>query len=307
MVDNNMSQSTMIQGIPSPAPKQAGNPLAKHLRQPKIYIKLPSGGNYWPKGALEISENGEYPVYAMNAKDEITFKTPDALLNGQATVDVIQSCMPNVKDAWQAPSIDIDVMLVAIRMASFGQMLDMSGKIPGTEITKDFQLNLQTVLDNYYVQQFEDTFKIDGFTVQMKPVSYMTMTQQTVKAFEEQRIFSIVNDDDTNPAEKLARFQKAFKNLTDMNVGVIVDSVIAIQPDGESDAVTNKIFIKEFIEGTEASIYNQIADHITKMRTRFTQQPITVNATEEEIKNGAPKTFEMPIVFDQSNFFGSGS
>ena len=31
--------------------------------------------------------------------DEITFKTPDALLNGQATVDVIQSCIPNIKDA----------------------------------------------------------------------------------------------------------------------------------------------------------------------------------------------------------------
>ena len=28
---------------------------------------------------------------------------------------------------------------------------------------------------------------------------------------------------------------------------------------------------------------------------------------EEEIKAGAPETFEVPITFDQSNFFGSGS
>ena len=89
----------------------------------------------------ETPESGEYPVYAMTAKDEILFKTPDALLNGQATVDVIQSCMPNVKDAWKAPSIDMDAMLVAIRMASYGELLPMKGMIPGTDIEKDFDLN----------------------------------------------------------------------------------------------------------------------------------------------------------------------
>ena len=301
MVDNNM-----IQGVPSPA-QPAGNPLAKHLRQPKIYIRLPSKGTYWPKNAINMPENGELPVYAMTAKDEITFKTPDALLNGQATVDVIQSCIPDIKDAWQAPSIDIDTMLVAIRMATYGQMLDMSGKIPGTEIQKDWQMNLQNVLDSYYAQEFVDTFQIDGFKIQMKPVSYKTMTSQTVKAFEEQRIFAIVNDNDTNPAEKLQKFQQSFKNLTELNISVIIDSVVAIQPDGDPEAVVNPIHIREFLEGAESSIYNQIADHITKMKDKFTQKPVKLEATAEELQQGAPKTYEMPIVFDQSNFFASGS
>ena len=135
------------QGIPMAQPQ--GNPLAKHLRQPKIYIKLPSDGEYWPGKSLEKTENGEYPVYAMTAKDEITFKTPDALLNGQATVDVIQSCLPSIKDAWQTPSIDLDAILIAIRMASFGDMLDMSIKVPGTDIDKIFSLtynNYMTVI-----------------------------------------------------------------------------------------------------------------------------------------------------------------
>ena len=30
---------------------------------------------------------------------------------------------------------------------------------------------------------------------------------------------------------------------------------------------------------------------------------MTVQATDEEIEAGAPKTFEVPISFDQSNFF----
>ena len=40
-------------------------------------------------------------------------KTPDALVNGETTVEVIQSCMPNIKDAWKIPVIDLDVILIA--------------------------------------------------------------------------------------------------------------------------------------------------------------------------------------------------
>ena len=91
------------------------NPLSMFMRQPKIYIKLPSGGLFWPNGSLELSETGEYPVYSMTAKDELMLKVPDALMNGQAIVDVIQHCVPNVKNAWKIPTIDLDIILIAIR------------------------------------------------------------------------------------------------------------------------------------------------------------------------------------------------
>jgi len=232
------------------------------------------------------------------------FKTPDALLNGQATVEVIQSCMPNIKDAWQTPSIDLDAILVAIRMASFGETIDLSATVPGTEITKDFQLNLQTVFDNLISTEYVDTFQIDGFKVQIKPATYQLSTQQAIKAFEEQRIFSTVNDDSLDDGLKLERFQKSFANLTDININAVVANVVAIQPDGDDEAVTNPKYLREFLEGAEAKTYNQIADYIKEQKERFTQKPLQVTATPEEIEAGASKVYEIPIVFDQSNFFG---
>ena len=99
--------------------KQSGpNPLQKYFRQPKIYLSLPSKGHWYPEGAIEMTENGELPVYAMTAKDELAFKTPDALLNGQSVVDVVKSCLPNIKDPWLMPSIDVDAILIAIRIAT---------------------------------------------------------------------------------------------------------------------------------------------------------------------------------------------
>jgi len=70
------------------------NPLINYFRQAKIYLTLPSGGKYYKEGSLELTESGELPVMPMTAKDELALKTPDALLSGQATVDLIQSCIP---------------------------------------------------------------------------------------------------------------------------------------------------------------------------------------------------------------------
>ena len=71
------------------------NPLSKYFRQPSVYVGLPSGGNY-PPTVMERSQTGEISVQPMTARDEVIFKTPDALMNGQGVVDVIQSCFPHI-------------------------------------------------------------------------------------------------------------------------------------------------------------------------------------------------------------------
>jgi hypothetical protein len=62
----------------------SNNPLQQYFRQPAIYVQLPSQGKFYPAGTLNPSTTGEYPVYPMTAIDEITYRTPDALFNGQA-------------------------------------------------------------------------------------------------------------------------------------------------------------------------------------------------------------------------------
>ena len=239
----------------------------------------------------------------MTAKDEITFKTPDALLNGQATVDVIQSCIPSIKDAWQTPSIDIDTILIAIRRASYGEKMAMTASVPKTDITKDFELNLQTLFDNYMSKEFVHTFQLDGFKVQIQPLNYKTITEGMIKAFEEQRIFAVIDDNTIQNQEKLKQFQTSFSRLTELNVQTLIKSVVAIQPDGSEEAVVNPVHIKEFIENTDAKVFNQIKDHIESQKKQFEQQPLSVEADDDEIAAGADKTYTVPIVFDQGNFF----
>ena len=120
------------------------NPLNKYFRQAAIHITLPSNGDY-PPHVITPSATGEFPVMPMTAKDEIKFKTPDALMNGQGVVDVIQSCCPDIKDAWQIRSHDLDTILIAIRIATYGERAEDRFCISSKEDTpfiKKEELNL---------------------------------------------------------------------------------------------------------------------------------------------------------------------
>ena len=109
---------------------QTSNPLRQFFRQPAVYIKLPSDGQFWPDKAISMTDNRELPVLPMTAIDEITYRTPDALFNGQAVISVIQSCIPAIKNAWDMPGMDTNAVLVAIRIASYGHAMRISSTCP---------------------------------------------------------------------------------------------------------------------------------------------------------------------------------
>ena len=279
------------------------NPLSKYFRQPKIYIRLPSSGNFYPVNALEKTETGEYPVYAMTAKDELIMKTPDALLNGQATVDVIQSCIPNIKNAWLVPSIDLDAILVAIRLATYGEKLDLNVRLPGIDETRTYEMDLRTVLDKLLNAAYDSEVRInDEITAIIRPLTYKEFTQTAIKTMEEQRIFSIVNDDKIDDQRKLEIFTNSFKKLTDINIGMVSQSIVKIvTPDGETD---DPKFIKEFIDNADKEFYKSIMDHLEIEKKKFSIDDQKIITSEEDRAAGAPETVNVPVTLDISNFFG---
>jgi len=288
---------------------QQANPLSKYFRQPKLYIQLPSQGKYYAPEAIDFPESGELPVYSMTAKDELIFKTPDALLNGQATVDVIQSCIPNIKDAWKMPSIDLDVCLIAIRLATYGEMMTLTLKTPVTGEEKEMQVDLRQLLDNFANLEYSNTVMMPEMTVSLRPLTYREFTTGALKTFEEQRIFNIVNDDKISEEDKLQAFTNSFAKLTELTVdmmckGIQTITIPATEEDEDPTVVTNSKHILEFVKNADKQFFNQVQKHLEGEREKFAIRPLTAEATPEEIEQGVPETYEVPITFDQSNFFG---
>lgn len=153
-------------------------PLEKYYRQPAVYIKLPSGGKYYDKTVFTPTQTGEIPVLPMNAKDELSFKTPDAMMNGQATVDVIKSCVPNFLDPWKMVNYDTDVVLLAIRIATYGETMNIKYRTPVTGDEMEHTVNLPALLEELAKVQIKDEVTTSkGFKITMEPLTYTTLTK----------------------------------------------------------------------------------------------------------------------------------
>ena len=277
------------------------NPLQKYFRQPKIYLSLPSNGKYYPAGSLEISETGEYPVFPMTARDEIMIKTPDALLNGEATVSVIKSCIPAIKEPFNMPAMDLDACLIAIRIATYGEKMDININVPVTNEEKAFDLDLRVMLDQFTNVTYDSIVQMDDLSIELKPLTYQEFTNTSKATFDEQRIFNVLNDSNVSENDKLSSFTESFRKLTDLTISTLEMSIASITM-GE-DVVTDRNHIKEFIANTDKGLFEKVTNHIEAQRGKFQIKPLIVDATPEELEAGVPATYEVPVTFDQSNFF----
>lgn len=280
--------------LPIPNKKPA-NPLANYFRQPKLYVKLPSEGRFYPEGSLDSSEIGEYAVFAMTAKDELMFKTPDALMNGSATVEVIKSCVPSIKNPWNMPSIDLDAVLIAIRIATYGEDLDITSTCPNCSTTSDFSMNLVDYLSQISVFKYVDSVEVPPLLVKIRPYTYKEVNATALKSLEQQKIFQIVNDDSMADEIKVEKFGESFIKLTELTVDVIAGCIESIvTPEG---SVNDQKQIKEFIENAPSDVFNKINDHITIMKENMRLKSQHLECPECQNK------WEVDVSLDQTNFF----
>jgi len=278
------------------------NPLNKYFRQASIYVKLPSGTDY-PADVVTKSETGEIGIMPMTAKDEVRFKTPDALMNGQGVVDVIESCVPDIKDAWQIKSYDLDTILVAIRIATYGETMEINFNVPGANESVAHTVNLPAILDEIQKTKVDSDFTLkDGLKITVSPLTYRDMTSTSLQTFQHQKMYSAVQDSELSDEDKATRFNDAFKKLTDLNASILLKNIASITMTNGT-VITDATHIKEFVDNANATLIKEIETKLMDLRTQGAVKPLKLKATEEQIKKGAPASYEVPVTFDTSNFF----
>ena len=278
------------------------NPLNKYFRQASIYVALPSGTDY-PLDVVTPSKTGEIGIMPMTAKDEIRFKTPDTLMNGQGVVDVIESCVPDIKDAWQIKSYDLDTILVAIRIATYGETMEINFNVPGANESVAHTVNLPAILDEIQKTTVDTAFTLkDGLKITVQPLTYRDMTSTSLQTFQQQKMYTAIQDSELPDEDKAARFNDAFKKLTELNSSILLKNMASItMTDGT--VITDPTHIKEFVDNANTTVIKEIETKLMDLRTQGAVKPLKMKASEEQIKKGAPASYEVPVTFDTSNFF----
>jgi len=277
------------------------NPLSTLMRQPKLRVKLPSKGKFWPVTAIDISETNEYPVFSMTAKDEIALKNPVALANGQALVNIVQSCIPAIKDAWAIPSIDLDALLVAVRIATYGNIL--KSPVTVNNILFSVDVDLTEILDQLYndISWQEELIINDNLKIYVKPLSYKILAKAGLEALETQKIMNVVNDDNMTEDKKLELFKNSFNKLSQYTLTTVAESISKIELGDE--VVDNAFFIKEFIEQCDRELFNTIKNKIDTESSANSVKPVRIAATEEIKKISKEDEIEVTVEFTPTNFF----
>jgi len=271
------------------------NPLTNYFRRPSIYIKLPSNGRFWPPDALVKNETGEYPVYPMTAVDEISYRTPDALFNGQAVVDVIQSCVPNIKNAWAMPGMDLDTILIAIRIASYSHEMDVETSCPKCSESANYSLDLRNVLDNLKTPDYTRTIELADLSISLKPLNYKQISDSNIIQFEEQKMLQVVSNSDVGEDEKVKLLSEAFKKVGQLTIRALRQSIESIQT--PETTVSDPKFIDEFLKNCDRSVFDKIRDTVTRLKTSSELKPLHVKCSS------CGHEYDQQFTLDMTNFF----
>jgi len=272
----------------------SSNPLSQYFRRPALYLKLPSGGQGYEPGVIELPENGDLPVYPMTAIDEITARTPDALFNGVAVVELMKSCVPNVKDPWRIFNTDLDAILIGIKAASNGEKLEIESECPSCKETGKYDVNLTAMLLGLKSGDYTAEFNVNELHFKFRPLYYKEMNEVSMQQFEIQQ--SLLFTDSDTEETKLQKSKEGMEKVTNLTINVLANTIEYIKtPVG---IVREKEFFKEFLRNCDRNIYIKLRDYVTSLKAKTEMPPLDITCVNCKHQYKSPLTLNVTDFFE---------
>jgi len=272
------------------------NPLRQFFRRPAVHITLPSGGESYLPEDIEWPENKELPVYPMTAIDEITTKTPDALFNGTAMVEIIKSCVPSIKNPWALLSTDLDTVLISIKAAGGQETIDVESECENQECKAlgTYGINLQILLRSLQAGDYETPLKMNELEIYFAPLKYKQMNEAGLKQFEIQAKYKNLSSIEDQQERTLVSAE-ALKDITILTMEILSQTIVKITtPEGE---VTDTDHIHDFLKNADTKTYETVRDHNTHLREKSTIKPLDIKCEE------CGHEYKQPFTLNASDFF----
>jgi hypothetical protein len=246
------------------------NTLQKFYRSEKIFINLPSGQNWYKNGEVVFNESNEVGIMPMTARDEYSFKNPDMLLNGEAILNVIRSCVPSVKDPNKLLSNDVDALLVAIRHVTYGKSHDTKKECPSCKKENTYSVDLDAVIGTIGKLEDDYTITLDtGIVLHIRPLKLSESNAILKNQFTQTRALSLIEKDPTlTDEQRTQRFQAEFVKVVELNAKMLCASVSAISHTTENFNITDEAEIRSFLNNVDRSVIESI-DSTLKQITKI--------------------------------------
>jgi hypothetical protein len=252
------------------------NPLNQYFRHPALQVSLPSGGKFYSENSIVLDENNQYSVLPLTRQDELVFMSDIGQINGASFVSVIQSCVPDIKDAWAVPVVDVDKLLVAIKIATHGPSLTTPVQCPACQHEETILVDLSDAIDQISSVDYDIPEEIDDLKIFFKPISYRQLTEMNQNQFTEVEVESLLQDnaDLANQAEKIDELLARVRLLSTQ---VLTKNIHSVQtPKAE---VCDPEHIAEWLRNCDRTVYMQLQNSIIARRAPAELKPAAVTCS----------------------------
>jgi len=257
-------------------------------------MKLPSEGKFYSEGSIDLPDNKELPIYPMTAIDEITSKTPDMLFNGSAIVEIIRSCVPNIKNPWEIPQIDLDPILVAIRAATNGNSLDINSTCPSCEEEGKYGINLTGLLTSLKSGNYDEEITINELKFKFKPLSYKQINQVNSSQFEIQAVMNGLENIDDDVIRQ-AKTTESMTKLTELSMSFVAESIEHVT--SPSAFVVEKEYILDFLKNCDKQTFDALRKSTIDLRESSEIKPLRIKCVN------CANEYDQTLVLNATDFF----
>lgn len=275
------------------------NPLKNLYRSKSVYVSLPSKGKYYKSG-LELSIDEELGVMPMTAVDEIKLKSPDALFNGDALFELIRSCVPDIQDPREIPACDTDIIMMAIKIATHGDKLDVTAKCPSCEAETDYEIPLSNMIASSKPIEEDDVVEInDKVRVYVRPYSLSSQIKGNIQKFHQMRMQLILNND-MSAEDKANLFNEALLQASTISVSLAASNILKVEITDDEDnttEVTDDNYIMEWVENMDSVTYEKVIGRIRTLSDPRVDTGVTLTCSE------CSHEYNTKVELDPVNFF----
>ena len=238
------------------------NPLTKYFRKPTIYVQIPTGGRFNPEIDKTILD--EIPIMPMTAIDEISMQNPDELLNGEALINLIKSCVPSIPEPRNLCNIDAELLYIAIKYATYGKNIEHLHTCTECKEQAEYNIDINNILDRFPEVDLIDPIEYEDLKIYVHPPKLESLTRLALIDVEQARILSSIRataeSEEGGEIEMARQFAISFRKVSKQNVDLLISSINRIETPNET--VTDETSIMEFMNNIPANIVKKVNDRI---------------------------------------------
>ena len=215
------------------------NPLIDELYDmgaiPSIEITLPTMAAFYPRGEVlkPDADPASIQVGPLSLLEESDINEPMMMVSGRAITRLIKHVVPMVDNPQQLCELDIQAILIACRMASYGNDMDLEHTCPHCEYQNSMKINLNEHILGFnpftpdQLNQFIMETSV-GQKINLKPISYedmINLTMSSIKTNMNAEEFEKVEEKDLLTTEYIEKYKEQFVNAIKSNVEALASTI----------------------------------------------------------------------------------